>query len=281
MSKLHVALATLLLVAAACDGTSPESTTTVPDVVSTTGQTVPTSSTTVPASTSSTSSDLSIMLAGARLVYSVDGTVVVSGWVDRPVDVTVDGASALTHTDPDGRTGFTSDLTLEPGEHVIEVVAVDQTGAQATESLNAIVDPDLQEELAYIQDLVPSENTLVADYVQWLTGEEAVTAAREDGYVGADEDLPGEFYVRNENPRLRTLTLDANTMVTVIACYLDANGPCVTEEAVDIATWSTLTQQPENAVNTVGWQWYGNGELPYWLTLRDGIIIQVHEHYLP
>ncbi|HZD22841.1 MAG TPA: hypothetical protein VE569_05490 [Acidimicrobiia bacterium] len=107
----------------------------------------------------------------------------------------------------------------------------------------------------------------------------AVAAAREDGYIGADEDLPGG-YIRNQNPRLRTLTITDDPVVVLIACYPD-EGPCVTSESVDLETWYRLTDNPESAVETLGWHRYGLGDLPYWLTLQDGVIVQVEEQYLP
>lgn len=39
--------------------------------------------------------------------------------------------------------------------------------------------------------------TLVFDPAEMLTGDEAAAAAREDGIIGADEDLPNDFYIRN------------------------------------------------------------------------------------
>ena len=46
-------------------------------------------------------------------------------------------------------------------------------------TVEVIVDPSLVRELAYISELDISTNTLVADHVQWLTGDAAVAAARE------------------------------------------------------------------------------------------------------
>jgi hypothetical protein len=159
-------------------------------------------------------------------------------------------------------------------------MAVDSSGNQTIESLQLIVDPDLEKELAFIQELDRMAKTLVADYIQMLTGEDAVAAAREDGFIGPDDELGNDFYIRNQNPRLRTLSLADDLVVVLTACYPD-EGPCVTLESVDDATWYRLASDPESAVKTLGWHWYGLGELPYWLTLQDGAIVQVEEQYLP
>jgi hypothetical protein len=69
-------------------------------------------------------------------------------------------------------------------------------------------------------------------------------------------------------------------VIVLIACYPN-EGPCVTLESVDVNKWSQVRADPDTALERLGWQWYGLGELPYWLTLRDGVIVQVIEQYLP
>jgi hypothetical protein len=120
----------------------------------------------------------------------------------------------------------------------------------------------------------------VADYVEFLTGDEATIAAREDGVIGEGEETPGGFYLRNRNPRLRTLTLGDPGVVTVHACFLE-EGPCPVEQAVDIDTWFELFAKPDMAEEQLGWFWAGAGVAPYWLTLQDGVIVQIVEQYIP
>ncbi len=42
-----------------------------------------------------------------------------------------------------------------------------------------------------------TDGTLVFDPAQLPTGDEAVTAARQAGIIGADEDLPNDFFILN------------------------------------------------------------------------------------
>jgi len=65
------------------------------------------------------------------------------------------------------------------------------------------------------------------------------------------------------------------------ACYQEPYLGCLTQEAVDAETWADLMADPEAGYSLVGWWWYGGGYLPYWLTLDDGIVVQVTQHYLP
>ncbi|HZD23277.1 MAG TPA: hypothetical protein VE569_07730, partial [Acidimicrobiia bacterium] len=204
MRRLGLALLLIASLGTACDGSDSESTTTSLGVITTaipdsTTTVVPTTSTAGPSTTEPAS--LTIHLMSSRL-YSPDEKVRISGWVDRlGVEVLVDEVMADTGEHGGASTGFDYEAILEPGEHDIGVTAVDSSGRRTTESLHVIVDPDLEKELAYVQDIDPATDTLVADYIQMLDGDEAIAAAREDGYIGADEDLPGGFYIRNQNPR--------------------------------------------------------------------------------
>ncbi|MGD2043867.1 MAG: hypothetical protein PVJ28_09485, partial [Acidimicrobiia bacterium] len=76
------------------------------------------------------------------------------------------------------------------------------------------------------------------------------------------------------------LTLGDLEAVTLQACFLDA-GPCVVAQAVDVETWVELMSSPELAEERHGWAWYGGAALPYWITLQDGIVVQISEQYLP
>jgi hypothetical protein len=55
------------------------------------------------------------------------------------------------------------------------------------------------------------------DKVDFLTGQEAVEAAREAGYIGPDEDsVPNDYYVRNVNPLVRLLPVAPGSPVLVL-----------------------------------------------------------------
>ena len=222
-----------------------------------------------------------IRLSGASTVYSPDGAIVVQGWVDRPAQVTVGHVDADVRDNPVGEVAsFEAELTLEAGNHPITITVTDMTGAQNTVVLSVIVDPALERRIAYLQDVDLIERTLVVDEVEFLTGNEATSAAIEDGFISADEELPDGFYMRNQDPEVRTLTLGDPGVVTLQACFPDP-WPCVTEQAVDIDTWAELLAAPESAADRLGWSWYGDGQLPYWFTLQDGVVVEIQEQYLP
>jgi len=213
-------------------------------------------------------------------VFSQDGRVRVSGWLDRPAEVIVGGDSVeVLANQYEGISTFETVLKLEPGEYRIPISATDARGIKSEVVLSVLVDPELETRLALIDDVDLVERTIVADYVEFLTGDEATAAAREDGVVGENAEAPGGFYLRKLDPQLHTLTLGDPDMVTVLACF--DLGPCVAEHAVEVDTWAELLANPNMAEEQLGWFWYGAGQAPFWLTLQDGVIVQIVEQYLP
>lgn len=258
---------------------SPASTTTTTSAVDGTSTTsrVSAPSTT----TTSLGSPPVINIAGSTTIYSQNGELLVNGWLNRPAEIIVGESPADVLTGPDGTVStFEAVLRLEPGSHAVPVLARDEKDLTNEIVLTVHVDPELEVELAFIQEVDLAERTLVADYVEFLTGDEATEAAREDGVIEEDEENPGGFYLRNRNPRLRTLPLGDPEMVVLQACFPEP-GLCVVEHAVELDTWAELLTDPATAEEQVGWAWYGGASAPYWLTMQDGVVVQVEEQYLP
>jgi hypothetical protein len=107
--------------------------------------------------------------------------------------------------------------------------------------------------------VAPGEVTF--DVVQLLVGEAAAVAAREDG---VDEGL--DFYVRNQNPRLRTLPVADDVAVTRVDC---GAGPCAEGAAT---TYDELTRAVDRAPGRAGL---------HWLTVEGGEVVRIDEQYLP
>ena len=290
-------VAAMSLTAASCNASGDEAAGTAPSTstqdppsssVASTTTVAPTTTTAVTTTTIGASStttqvpdSLAIHLSGSTTVYPPDRVVRVSGWVDRPASVTVAGKSAEVFDDPRaGVSTFEVFLDLDPGDHRIDVTATDATGAQHSVAMTVVIDQALERRLAYVRDIDPVARTVVADYVEFLSGDDATSAARADGFISDDEELPGGFYVRNQNPKLRNLTLGDPAPIVLQACYTD-NGPCVVEETVNLDAWIELLADPESAPGQYGWNWFGYGTAPYWLTIQDGFVIHISEQYLP
>ena len=93
------------------------------------------------------------------------------------------------------------------------------------------------------------------DLAYFLTGPDAEAAAAERG-----DEVNNDYYVVNDNPKLRTLIAHGDTEVVVLA---DPGGPdLVSSNVADFAV-----DRHE-----------GSG---FWVTIEDGIVTKIEEQYVP
>ena len=117
--------------------------------------------------------------------------------------------------------------------------------------------------------LAPSNLAVVLTPAEWLIGPDAVLVARSDGFIGPDEDLPNDFYLRM-NPSAITVELavgpDAQVTVTDLA------DPSV-QQVLTFAEWAALLEA--QAVGLIG---------PIFVHLTydaDGSVLTIAEQYVP
>jgi len=181
---------------------------------------------------------------------------------------------------------FYGEVGLAPGRNTVAVIVTGPGGTSET-TLDARYEPDATIEFGYLTQVSASE--IVADYAQWLTGDEANQAAFEDGEIpSVEEGVPNGYYIRNVNPRLRTLSLDDDVRVWLAT---PAEGPVTTIE-VGIEEWLGLFNDgmpwdyetddlPPGEAPHFGYFGAGTVYAPYWLTILDGEVIAIEQQYIP
>ena len=103
---------------------------------------------------------------------------------------------------------------------------------------------------------------LVIDIQQWFTDKEAIAAAIEDGVIEPGEIIPNGYYIRNENPRWRTIEIDPAAMVSLtVYPYGQIDDP----EVVSLARFADLA---------IDWS-------EYWITTEDGKVVTIEQQYIP
>jgi hypothetical protein len=136
------------------------------------------------------------------------------------------------------------------------------------------LEPELQdgEHFGFVQSVDVAGGTMVFDLAYLLTGEEANQAAAEHG----DEvPVPNDYYIVNDNPKLRTLVLAPDLELAL----LDWNHCCDTFIEGDLTTFASAVEADE--IVTVGEQIYYGSLSPYWVTVEEGVVTRVEEQYLP
>ena len=116
--------------------------------------------------------------------------------------------------------------------------------------------------LVLIKTVDPGRRTVTFDLLQWFEGEAAAKAAAEDG---EESPPPNDYYIRNVNPRLRTLPVAADARLTLTRLTLgQGGGNAAGGVPVDLATV---------AAN-------GRDHL-FWATVQGGRILRLEEQYIP
>jgi hypothetical protein len=122
----------------------------------------------------------------------------------------------------------------------------------------------------YIKSVDAASSTLVFDLAQIFTGDAANKAAQEDGVIGPGESIDNDYYIRNVNPKLRTVPLSPAVQISII----EWTNCCEHTLSPDIATFAQAFPGPGPTDDFHG------PTSPYWLTVRNGAIVKVEEQYL-
>lgn len=106
--------------------------------------------------------------------------------------------------------------------------------------------------------------TVTFDLAYFLRGGEAEEAAAAHG-----DELVNDFYIVNDNPRLRTLRVADEVRVRYFP-----SAQCCEMQRGDIDAWLASIRET-NQTDHEG------TDVPWWLTIEDGTITRIEQHFLP
>lgn len=146
---------------------------------------------------------------------------------------------------------------------------------------------------AYLKNVYEKDGQrfIEADYIQWFTGKEALKAIIEDGQCLSDVKdkaqltkevdlcypncsdkfalcLPDGYHIRNVNPKLRTLELSSDAVITKTMVF-----ESVGDEPEEI-TFAELKNNLDN--DTMHFR-----DLPFWITSENNLVKKLDQQYLP
>jgi len=110
---------------------------------------------------------------------------------------------------------------------------------------------------------------MVFDLASFLTGDEANQAAEEHG---DETPVPNDYYIVNDNPRLRTLVVSRNIRILL----LDWKHCCDQFFPADPGRFQDSFALDEYPPGN-----YKGSFSTYWLTVKDGVVTAIEEQYLP
>jgi hypothetical protein len=112
----------------------------------------------------------------------------------------------------------------------------------------------------FVANVDPGRRTIRFDLIQFYWGDEATREAARDHQ---ESPPPNDYYIRNVNPRLRTLPVRADATITVNSLGLGSE----TDQPVSLARLATLVRAP-------GWP-------PFWITVRHGQVVRIAQQWVP
>ena len=116
----------------------------------------------------------------------------------------------------------------------------------------------------YLKTVDPEQPAITFDLIQFFTGEAAAKAAAEDGQ---ESPPPNDYYIRNVNPRLRTLPVQSGAPITVNVLAAQASGSSVKNVSV------TLEELAGYFPNS--------GTAPFWITVEGRQVSRIAQQFVP
>jgi hypothetical protein len=116
----------------------------------------------------------------------------------------------------------------------------------------------------YLKTVDPDRKTITFDLIQLFTGDAATKAAAEDG---KESPPPNDYYIRNVNPRLRTLPVAADATITVNVLAAQTTGSATKDVSVTLAKLASYFPN--------------SGTPPFWITAEQGQVTTIAQQYLP
>jgi hypothetical protein len=121
--------------------------------------------------------------------------------------------------------------------------------------------------IAYITSVSGDEKKILIDVAQFLIGDAAIKAYKQD----TGEQLDGDYYARNQNKQLRSFPLSSNAQfrVNTLGGYepTDPNKGHVLTFGEFVALYNS---KPDESKQTL-----------FWVSLEDGKATRVEEQYVP
>lgn len=120
------------------------------------------------------------------------------------------------------------------------------------------------------------KNYLDIDYIQWLTGDEAEKAMREDGQCPKTEEciVYDDYYIRNVNPQIRTFEVSPDVEITMQTLDSETTGNVNQNKKISFSMLQTIFT-PGSANHDK----YQN--TPFIIELSNNKIVRILEQYIP
>jgi hypothetical protein len=122
----------------------------------------------------------------------------------------------------------------------------------------------------YLTGIDVTHRTLTFDLIEFLTGDAAKKAWQKANPNSGQDGPDNDYFIVNDNPRLRTLPVAATASVNV----LKNGGGSPESYAVSLANLPGYLAQAKPDDRRLSYN-------PFWLTIRNGQIVRIDEQFVP
>jgi hypothetical protein len=123
----------------------------------------------------------------------------------------------------------------------------------------------------YIRSVDVSGRTIAFDLAIWLSGDAADKAFQD---AGGEGQVPNDYFVVNDNPRIRTLALSPDLRLRLV----DWKHCCGTFFDGDLTTFARAIESGETV--TEG-RFVYKPQSSWWITVRGGVVTEIEEQFTP
>jgi hypothetical protein len=111
----------------------------------------------------------------------------------------------------------------------------------------------------------PDQHRITVDLIQFYWGEDATREAAKDHQ---ESPPPNDYYIRNINPRLRTLPVTRDATITTNTLTAGYTGSVTKDIRLPLWRLAIVLQATHNSP-------------PFWITVDHGQVVRIAEQYLP
>ncbi|MBN2247384.1 MAG: hypothetical protein JW733_01650 [Coriobacteriia bacterium] len=191
-------------------------------------------------------------------------------WMLRPGSMTESGTTETADTGESTVAASAADVETMPDTAAAESTAPETETAPAADAPTTAETPAPSERVPALVVSVRIEDgatILTVDYIQFLTGDEASAAAADRG---DESPPPNDYYIVNDNTRLREFTVQDG--ISVLTVVQDDGTSDPGGHLLPLNDWVTRLSGPAGDAFRSSF---------YWLTVSGETITTVEQQYLP
>ena len=167
--------------------------------------------------------------------------------------------------------------TVDQKDQLIASLTEKYNSTVASASVAATKTPEVTttsgttKQFTFIKDVIikGGKATVSADFAQFLTGKAAADSATAHG---DESPPPNDYYIANDNKKLRSLPVKPGIKVMLTA--LDDGTSDPEGYKVSVEKWAGYYAAPTQDTGSI------TGG-PYWITITDGVVTAIAEQYTP